>query len=506
MIDPMKTNPQTCQTSSMLTYSLGECANSLVMNGIFGFAMLFYTKSLGLDPKWAGLAMSLSVFWEAVTEPVMGHLSDNTRSRWGRRHPYMLSGGLLMALCSYLIWTVPGVCRGSQMAVFWYLVTMNLALRTGLTMFFIPYLALGFEMCGDYQGRSRIQGLRWVFNMIANFAGPAMAWTFFFKDKDGLQATTVEANYHHMGATFAIATAIFVVLVCLCTFHWREDTRDAAARSEHGWFKAFFIEMKQILADRNPRWVFVFIFIVCAGMVIVSSLQMFVYDDFMHFTAGRFVLPGGGELSHTSVAHGSTMVGMGLGALLCTRLAGRFDKKGAVLFGGGLSIFCNLMLAVIFLTGWVKPGALWTVGGHDVPLALGLFVLFHATYWLGNGIMLPVATAMMADVSEIRKLRTGEVRDGGYSAVFSLAMRMAISFSLIVSGWCLSGIGYRVPQGGEKVTQTPEAIQNLGLVTFVVGALIALLALFAIRLYPITRRKLEELRAGSLPEQGTRGL
>ena len=59
--------------------------------------------------------------------------------------------------------------------------------------------------------------------------------------------------------------------------------------------------------------------------------------------------------------------------------------------------------------------------------------------------MLPVSTAMMADVSELRRLQTGEVRDGGYSSVFSLAMRMAISFSLIVSGWCLSGIGYQVP-------------------------------------------------------------
>ena len=99
----MNHKPKTCTTGSMFTYSLGECANSLAMNGIFGFAMLFYTKSLGLDPTWAGLAMSVSVFWEAVTEPVMGHISDNTCSSWGRRHPYMLIGGLLMALCSYLI-------------------------------------------------------------------------------------------------------------------------------------------------------------------------------------------------------------------------------------------------------------------------------------------------------------------------------------------------------------------------------------------------------------------
>jgi len=477
----MTEQPKTCSTASMFTYSLGECANSLVMNGIFGFAMLFYTKSLGLDPKWAGLAMSLSVFWEAVTEPVMGHLSDNTRSRWGRRHPYMLLGGLLMAVCSYLIWTVPGACRNSQMSVFWYLVGMNLLLRTGLTTFFIPYMALGFEMCSDYQGRARLQGIRQIFNMAANFAGPAMAWTLFFQDQNNIQATTVEANYHRMGGTFAIATTVFVLLVVARTFRWHEDTRDAPARSDHGWLRHFLTDMRQILADRNPRWVFVFIFVVCAGMVVVSSLQMFVYDDFMKFPAWQ-----------KSIAHGGTMVGMALGALLSMGLAKRFDKRGAVLVGGTISIGCNLALAALFLTGMVKPHAVWVLGGARVPLALMLFVIFHATYWLGNGIMLPIATAMMADVSEVHRLRSGENKDGGYSAVFSLAMRMAISFSLIVSGWCLSGIGYQVP--APAAGQTPEAIWRLGMVTFVVGSLICLASLLAIRCYPITRGRLEELR------------
>jgi GPH family glycoside/pentoside/hexuronide:cation symporter len=481
----MNQKPKTCSTGSMLSYSLGECANSLVMNGIFGFAMLFYTKSLGLDPTWAGLAMSVSVFWEAITEPVMGHISDNTRSRWGRRHPYILVGGLLMAVCSYLIWTVPDFCRGSQMGIFWYLVGMNLLLRTGLTMFFIPYMALGFEMCTDYQGRSRLQGIRQIFNMAANFAGPAMAWVFFFGGKGNTQATAIEANYHHMGATFAGATAVFVVLVCILTFRWREDTSHAPRASDHGWFREFFLEMKTILADPNPRWVFAFIFIVCVGMVIVSSLQMFVYDDFMGFPAWQ-----------KSIAHGSTMIGMALGALVSMGLTRRFDKKGAVLIGGAISITGNLMLAALFLTGIIKPDSTLTLGGVTFPLALILFVIFHASYWFGNGIMLPVSTAMMADVSEVRRLKSGEVKDGGYSSVFSLAMRMAISFSLIVAGWCLSGIGYQVPKDGEAVTQTPEAIWKLGMVTFVIGAAICLVSLLAIRLYPITRERMEALRKG----------
>jgi GPH family glycoside/pentoside/hexuronide:cation symporter len=241
--------------------------------------------------------------------------------------------------------------------------------------------------------------------------------------------------------------------------------------------------MKQILRDPNPRWVFVFIFVVCVGMVLVSSLQMFVYDDFMKFSG-----------CEKSVAHGGSMVGMALGAFFSIGLAKRFDKRGTVLLGGLICIACNGMLALLFLTGIVPPGTTWSVGGHAIPLALCLFAVFHGAYWLGNGIMLPISTAMMADVAEVHLLRTGINKDGGYSSLFSLAMRMAISFSLVVSGYCLDFIGYKVPKGAEAVTQNPEAIWRLGLVTFVVGAIICVVSLLAIRKYPITRSRLEEMR------------
>ncbi len=473
-----------CTLANMLAYALGECPNSLVMNGICGFAMLYYTKALGLNPAWAGIAMSVSVFWEAVSEPVMGHISDHTRSRWGRRHPYMIAGGLLMAVCSYLIWAVPEVFLTGQVTVFWYLVAMNLLLRTGLTMFFIPYMALGFEMCADYQGRSKIQGLRSIFNMAANFAGPAMAWTFFFKDKNGVQATTVPENYIQMGSAFALATAVFVLLVVVFTYHWHEDTRAVRREAGAGGVRSFFASMRQIVLDPNPRWVFVFTFVVCVGMVLVSSLQMFIYDDFMRFTAGQ-----------KTVAHGSTMIGFAIGAALSVGLSRRLDKKGTVLFGGVISVVGNLMLGLLFLTGWVPKDAVWDVGGYHAPLALVLFVVFHAGYWLGNGMLLPIATAMMADVAEIHRLQTGENKDGGYSSVFSLSMRLAISLSMILSGYCLQFIGYRVPAGGEAVTQSAEAIWRLGAVTFVAGTVIAAAALLAILNYRIDRRRIEDLRA-----------
>jgi GPH family glycoside/pentoside/hexuronide:cation symporter len=474
----------------MLNYGLGECATSLVMNSVFAFAMLYYTKVLKLDPFWAGIALASSVFWEGITELVMGHISDSTRSRWGRRHPYILVGGLIMAVCTYLIWAVPQVLGGSQLAIFWQLVVINLILRTGLTMFTIPYMALGFEICGDYQGRARLQSIRTIYNMMANLAGPAMAWTLFFQDQGETRGTTVADNYLHMGAVFSIVTALLVLLMVGLTFRWHEDTRAAQAAVRGERFTRFLRNMRPLLLDTNLRWVAVFALVTCLGTVWVSSMQMFVYDDFMKFSPAE-----------KSVAHGSTMVGVMLGSLLSAVLIRRLEKKAVVVTGGLISLMCNGLLAVIFLTDWVSPGTVCEFGGVKLPIATGLFVVFHAGYWLGTGVALPVATAMIADIAEIRFLRTGTKQDAGYASIFSLAIRLAYAIGLMMSGYCLNIVGYPALRGVEELSHKPEAVWRLGCVTFVGGALMCVLGLLVIRPYPVTRRGLEELRAarGALP-------
>ncbi len=475
-------SPGRTSLASMLAYAQGDCAISLVMNGIFGFAMLFYTKAIGLDPDWAGLALSVSVFWEAFSEPLMGAISDHTRSRWGGRHPYMLVGGILMAVCSYLIWIVPHSMQSSQLAMFWYLVIINLILRTSLTLFFIPYMALGFEICTDYQDRTKLQSVRQILNMAANFAGPALAWPLFF---GGTHATSIAANYRRMGEVFALATGIFAILATLLTLRWRQDTRhNPTTRRQPHRALALLKDFLRVLADNNARWVFAFVFVSCAGMVVVSSLQMFVYSDFMRFSA-----------LHKSLVHGGTMVAMALGAACSIPLAKWFDKKGAVIAGVLIAIGCSVMLALLFSTGLIKPHAIWRWDGISFPLALAGFGFFHDMYWFGNGILLPVSIAMIADISEVHTLRQGDNRDGSYSAVFSLAQRIAIATSLVAAGFGLTLIGYAVPaKSHAAVVQTPAVLWRLGVLMFVIGAAFDVLALLVILKYPITRKKLEQER------------
>jgi len=492
-------NSVTCSTLEMVKYSLGACTESLVLNSFFGFSMLYYTKALGLSAALAGIATAIATLWDAVTDPVMGHISDNTKNRFGKRHPYILVGGVLMVTSFFFIWYVPAPFKSNLTILFWYLVVLNLLLRTAYTIFVVPFTALGFEVCQDYNGRAKLQGIRNGMNMAANLLGPAMAWAIFFPNNNtgDIKDTQIAQNYINMGTVFTVASAVFLFLMLYFTAKYMKDSRQDTTC--HGNAGAFFVNMKEILLDKYPRWVFIFMFFVLLGIVMVSTLQMFVFDDFMRLNG-----------TQKTIAHGGTMVGCGLGSLSLALFTKRFDKKIAVYLGVGWSVLCELVLALLFLTGFLDPGQ--TIGGHvvpagtlvdgvvtsadqivgEIPIAVIIFAFFHSAYWFGNGVMTPIAVSMMADVSEIHKIQTGVNKDASYAAMFSLAMKVSMGVSAFVAGLCLDWTGF---QSGADAVQTPESIWRVCALTFLVGPLASLAALVLISRYPVNKQFIEEMRS-----------
>ncbi|GIK99833.1 MAG: hypothetical protein BroJett029_40420 [Alphaproteobacteria bacterium] len=463
----------------MLGYSAGEIATSLLGNSITGFAMLFYTEALGLSPKLAGIAMAVAVFWDAISDPLMGHITDNTRSRFGRRHPYILLGGIAVTFIYVFVWYVPGFVQSHQAALFWYLVVVNLLQRTAITVYLIPYVALGFEICGDYNGRVTLQGIRSALNMLANLLGPALAWTLFFSDNSGLRATAVPENYLAMGLTFAAVSLGSILFVTHITRRHIVDST-SLPRSRNSVLE-FFRDMRDILTDIYARHVFGFTVVVMIGITLVASLQMYLYEHFMRFDG-----------VHKTIVHGGSMVCFGLGSLLSGLLTRRFDKKGAVYFAAVLNLCGSLSLAAVLLTGTVVPLQTLTAAGVTLPWATIVFVLLHGTYWVGNGIMFPTTLSMMADIAELNELKTGRNKDGAYAAVFSFAQKVAISVGLLISGLVLTAIGF---QTGVGLTQAPATTAKLCGATLVAGPCVSLLALLLMRLYPVTKTLLQQKRA-----------
>lgn len=484
-IKNVKLKTQDCSTLDMIKYSLGACSESLVLNSFFGFSMLYYTKALGLAPELAGIATFVSTLWDAIFDPIMGHISDNTRSRFGKRLPYILFGGIAMVASFFFIWYVPDFFKkefitgtfsiSKTSMLFIYLVIMNLVLRTAYAVFIVPYTALGFEICSDYAGRSKIQGIRNGLNMAANLLGPAMAWAIFFKNNsDDIKDTLLAQNYIHMGATFSIAAFVFLIVLIFLMAKYKEDTRADKGIANNSI--PFFANMKEIILDKYPRWVFVFMFFVMLGLVLIGTLQMYVFDDFMKMDGFQ-----------KTIAHGGTMIGMGLGSLSLAFFVKRFDKKGAIYVAVIWSVFCELVLAGFFLTGFLQPDQ--KIGAF--PIAFLIFVFFHSAYWFGNGILVPTAISMMADVSEIHKIKEGINKDASYAAMFSLAVKVSSSVAGLLAGYCLGWTGF---QAGSELVQTPESIWRICALTFVVGPLASLSALCLISRYPVNKEFIENLR------------
>jgi len=475
---------QTSSTFEMIKYSTGECAFSLVNNSLISYAAIYYTDALGLKPLFAGIAMSLGIFWDAITDPIMGHISDNTRSRYGRRHPYILLGGFALAVSFYFLWKIPEMFTANTTYLFCYLVCINLVLRTAFTVYIVPYTALGFEICNDYTGRTKIQGIRLVLNMVANILGIALGWYVFFRNVGDVRGLTVAGNFVNMGTVFSLAVLVVILFVTFATARHIKDSRNIKLSGNS--VGAFYVDMKEILFDRYARRVFAYTLVVIFGIAFVASFQVYLYEHFMKFDG-----------LYKTIAHGGSMILTAIGGIAASALVRRFDKKGAVYIGVIVSVGACAVLAALFLPGIIEPGQSFSLMGINVPIALILFVLLHGSYWMGNGVLFPVALSMMADVSEIHEIESGINKDGAYSAMYSFALKFSSAIGVLVSMVALAVIGFVAGQ-----SQTAAVAWKLGAIALIGGPVFSIIALLLIKRYPVTEALLEKIR-NEAKSQGT---
>jgi len=457
-------------------YALGDGAFSLTMNTIWGFAMFFYTQALGINSQLTAWILAIPMIWDAVTDPVMGFITDNTKSRFGRRHPHILIGGVLMASFYFFLWYVPDVFQSSQKVMVLYLIAVNLISRTLLTWYYVPYVALGFEICTDYNERNKLQSSRFVANMVFNllFCG-IIVWRIFLVDSEGKRDTTIQANYAHMGFWFGLTILVLILITVFSTRKYHTDTRHDIAKIGHG-IGGFFKDITDIFKDTNSTYVFLFFCIVNCSFVLVSSLQMYVYVSFMDLSAFE-----------ASVVHSSGMIGFALGSLIAAPLARKFDKKPALYFGAVINIGANVCLGIFFLTGLLKP--------HMMPfwktsVASVVFWIFQASYWCGSGFLLPIVYSMVADVSEINRLKTGQVKEGSYSAVLSFLMKITSSLALIAVGKILTFTGF--VEGTD--VQPPAVAFKLTQMMIFFGILFTALAVLFLFKYPVNRVFMQKIK------------
>ena len=482
----------TTPLSHIIGYSTGAGVYALTLNGIYAFAMTFYTQALGLDFKLAGLTFALASFWDAICDPLVGHLSDNTRSRWGRRHPYILVGGILMAICYFYLWSVPGfVTKGGYL--FTYLLVMNILYRTAFAFFIIPYGALGYDVCTGYHQRSQLQGWVMILTQAFNLLGPALGWSLFFRSQpEGPKAISVVSNYIHMGIVFTIATVILTVVVILFTRRYAHDNRQNFVGTGNS-LGAFFTDSKEIFVDKYMRLIVIFVCIGQTGCTFVATLQMYLYQYFLELKSWQQTL-----------IHGGGMVLCALGAVIGARLGRIFDKKHAVCIGAGIASLFDGIALLLYLGkfGIVTSGPR---AGLCDPNWVFVYGLSDMLNWLGCGVFISLAASMLADVAEVNELKSGVRKNGGYSAIFAFTTKLIGSVSTYIASACLAWVSFHP---GSDI-QTPSAIHWLVILTFGGGSLFTFLVIPIVIRYPIgqkfmtqVKKELAELRkAGKIQQE-----
>jgi glycoside/pentoside/hexuronide:cation symporter, GPH family len=475
--------------TNLIGYATGGGVFSITINGIAAYAMLYYTQVIGLSAQSVGLALSLSAIWDAVTTPIMGHLTDHSRSRFGSRHPYILLGGIALTILFFFLWYLPPFLAGSRMILL-YIIGVNLLMRTAETVFFVPYVALGFEISTDYEERSKLQGIYYFVLQLVNFVCVAVGWSLFFPDRirdDGsrLDGTKIAGNYLTMSL---VLCGVSLALLLTCVWTTRRYARDNRKQTEGPMEGKTLLEnIRSIVTDRYAVLVFLFFGIATLAMMLVSQIQMFTYVNFMNFSP-----------SEKTFVHGGGMIAFALGSMLQIPVLRRIDKKPAVYLAMGLSFVGSLMLLLIFIGGvmpvrvdWAIPAGVPWFGLKEIPLSAVVFLAFQGLWWGGIGMLVAPVTSMVADVSEINLLRSNVLKDGSYSAMFGFVQKASCAVGLLVTGWLLDWSGFVSGAG----VQTPESVQRVAILTFISGPVILLLAVPALWKYTVDRTFMAKVKA-----------
>lgn len=483
----------------------GEAAINIGINLPKNFAFPIYNIVLGVSPTLLGIALFIPRLWDALIDPVMGNISDNTRSRWGRRRPYMLIGGLLSACCIGLlcifprhlkqgywietVWSILGISApaGDWLYAGW-LMLMSVLFYTALTVFAVPYGALTMELTRDYAERTRVMSFRTLFTYLSGFL---MAWLYaiaewdIFRDDSG-QKDVIKGSQ----AVGVLLVGFFLVVTLIPSCLVREPRFRGLVTNKSEPTTRFWSGLRQTLSE--PA------FLLIVGAYTVGFLGVIMVIGLgLYLTIYRVY---NGDRGTGSVVQGwsqTLAVVMGIvTVIVMNRLSGRVEKKALLVGALGCSLVGGLLSWVLYcpdlptwnLLGWLPGDFRWPF--H--PLAFS-----HALIWPGLAGLLVMSNSMIADVCDLDELKTGLRREGMYWAVFNWIQKSAISIALLFSGIVLDLSGFEA----SRPTQSPEVIDRLRLTYMAMVCGGAGLAAFLVAMIPITRSRMDKVQQ-QLRERG----
>ncbi|MGE4490613.1 MAG: MFS transporter [Kiritimatiellales bacterium] len=426
----------------------------MLLNSIPALAMPIYSIALGVSPGLVGLAVALPRLTDAITDPVMGNISDNTHTRWGRRRPFILIGALLMLVFYPLMWMPPAGLTGTGLFIYFSIGLILFYLVN--TVWSIPWQALGLELSDDYHDRTTVQTIRSVFvNIMSLGHGWLYPLCFVFNENEAI-------GIRYVGLLIGLAFCVFGLPPALFC---REKKQTKIRQEKTPLFKSMGI----VLRNRPFMLLCAALTIGVCGSVLVQPMWM--YTNIYYVFNGDKAAAGVLVATAGTVSIIATLILLPVG----NRISKRFGKKRTALASMGL-----------LAAG--KFSYLFTQHPSHPYLQLISNLIFQpatAVLWM----LIP---SMIADVCDLDELQTGHRREAIFSAVYQWVWKLGSSLAIVVGGCLLSLIGAKGRAGFDVLP--PDVVLRLRLIFYIVPAVFVITGAVFMYFYPLTHERVDRIK------------
>ncbi|MDH3254105.1 MAG: MFS transporter [Acidobacteriota bacterium] len=456
-----------------VAYGVGMLGNQMFPAAL-GVFMVVLVKGLGFPPLLWGLLFFLPRILDAVTDPIMGFITDNTRSRWGRRRPYIFLGAIITGLSYVVMWQLYE--HNSLAFNFTYFLAMSLVFYVGLTIFATPYVAMGYELSRDFHERTRVMA---VAQFIGQWAWVIVPWFWPLLYNPDLYESAA-AGVRSLGIwvglgcmALALVPAIFVKSKPTTE---ADHLRDLSRRNIGENFRVFFKGFGETFRSAPFRKLCIATFLVFGSFQTIAAFSFFIIVYYL--------------FNGDAGAAGSWPAWFGTISALCTTflvipiitfVSQRIGKKNTFLIAQAISI-----LGYVLFWWFFQPENPMMM---LVPLPLFAF---------GIGGLFTLMTSMTADVCDLDELNTGARREGTFGAIYWWMVKFGMAFAGGISGLIMSLAGFVA----DAPAQAEGVMTGMRLAYSLVPITGALLAIWVMRDYDVTEQKAHEIRAELERRQG----
>jgi len=462
----LEVNHNTIPLNQKIAFGIGMLANQMFPASL-GIFMVVLIQDMGMSPLLYGLLGIIPKFLDAVTDPFMGYISDHTTSRWGKRRPYVFIGAVIAGLSFAMMWQLSA--DNSEIYNFYYFLTWSCVFSLGMTIFGVPYVAMGYEMSSDFHERTRLMAIaQWI----GQWAWVIAPWfwvilydpTWFERTDEGVRELSLWVA--------AICMSLALVPALFCTFTNSEINEDNVQKPQNT-LKKTVIDFGQgiMITLRNKPFqkICIATFLVFNGFQTIAGFSFFIIVHYMN----------GGDATQAGLY--PTLFGA-VGALFTCFMVIPAVNFCAQKYGKKITF---LMSQCVSLAGYIL---LWWGFSPEQPW---LMFLPLPLFSFGIGGLFTIMMSMTADICDMDELETGERRAGTFGAIYWLMVKIGTGLALMSAGLIMHAIGW----DSNAASQTNDALYLLRLSYIIVPSVGSMCAILVMLNYDLDETKANDIRA-----------